>query len=50
MSRSSLPRTTPRPTHRMRELGVERVRIRIDRSGLNPFADLKLLAELSQAA
>ncbi len=27
----------------MRQLGVERVGIRIDRSGLNPFADLKLL-------
>ncbi|HJP68892.1 MAG TPA: glycosyltransferase family 4 protein [Sphingomicrobium sp.] len=28
---------------RMRELGVERIAIRIDRSGLNPYADLQLL-------
>ncbi len=29
---------------RMRELEVERIRIRVDRSGLNPWADLQLLA------
>ncbi|HEX8839470.1 MAG TPA: glycosyltransferase family 4 protein [Sphingomicrobium sp.] len=28
---------------RMRELGVERIHVQIDRSGLNPVADLKLL-------
>jgi len=33
----------PAADSRMRELGIERIPIRIDRSGLNPFADLRLL-------
>lgn len=35
----------PAADARMRDLGVERIPVRIDRAGLNPFADLKLLAE-----
>ena len=34
----------PAADRRMRELGVERVSLRIERSGLNPWADLALLA------
>ena len=34
----------PAADARMRELGVERIPIRVERSGLNPWADLKLLA------
>jgi glycosyltransferase involved in cell wall biosynthesis len=34
----------PAADSRMRELDVERITVRIDRSGLNPWADLKLLA------
>jgi glycosyltransferase involved in cell wall biosynthesis len=34
----------PAADARMRQLGVERIPIRIERSGLNPWADLKLLA------
>ena len=33
----------PAADGRMRELGVERIPIEIDRAGLDPFADLKLL-------
>jgi glycosyltransferase involved in cell wall biosynthesis len=29
---------------RMRDLGVDRIRVRVDRAGLNPWADLQLLA------
>jgi glycosyltransferase involved in cell wall biosynthesis len=35
----------PAADDRMRELDVERIPIRIDRSGLNPVADLRLLAD-----
>lgn len=35
----------PAADGRMRELGVERIPIRIERSGLNPWADLKLLRQ-----
>jgi glycosyltransferase involved in cell wall biosynthesis len=34
----------PAVDDRMRDLGVERIAIDIDRSGINPFADLRLLA------
>jgi glycosyltransferase involved in cell wall biosynthesis len=34
----------PAAESRMRELDVERISVRIERSGLNPWADLKLLA------
>jgi glycosyltransferase involved in cell wall biosynthesis len=34
----------PAADKRMRDLGVERIEIEIDRAGLNPLADLKLLA------
>jgi hypothetical protein len=34
----------PAADQRMRDLGVERIEIGIDRAGLNPLADLKLLA------
>jgi glycosyltransferase involved in cell wall biosynthesis len=34
----------PAADQRMRDLGVERIEIEIDRAGLNPLADLKLLA------
>jgi glycosyltransferase involved in cell wall biosynthesis len=34
----------PAADKRMRDLGVERIEIAIDRAGLNPLADLKLLA------
>ena len=33
----------PTAEHRMGELGVERIALRIDRAGVNPFADLQLL-------
>ena len=35
----------PSTDKRMRELDVERIPIRIDRSGLNPWADLQLIGE-----
>src|SRR4249919_1949015 len=35
----------PAADDRIRELGVERISISIDRAGLNPWADLKLLTE-----
>ena len=35
----------PSADRRMRELDVERIPIRIDRSGLNPWADLQLIGE-----
>ena len=35
----------PAADTRMRELDVERIPVRVDRSGLNPFADLRLLAD-----
>lgn len=35
----------PSADRRMRELDVERIPIRIDRSGLNPWADLQLVGE-----
>ena len=34
----------PAADGRMRELGIERIPIEIERAGLNPFADLRLLA------
>jgi glycosyltransferase involved in cell wall biosynthesis len=35
----------PNAEHRMRQLGVDRIQVHIDRSGLNPFADLRLLLQ-----
>jgi glycosyltransferase involved in cell wall biosynthesis len=34
---------------RMAELGIERLALRIDRSGVNPFADLRLLLQYREA-
>jgi glycosyltransferase involved in cell wall biosynthesis len=35
----------PAAEERMESLGVERIRVDVDRSGLNPFADLRLLLQ-----
>jgi glycosyltransferase involved in cell wall biosynthesis len=35
----------PAADRRMRELDVERIEVKIDRSGINPLADLRLLSE-----